>query len=164
MILNHNLKSKDWNNTFMGEKQLDRNCNIASMRVKNPHTSSMFFYRWLDFLRPFHKLTINETKVLAELLYHRYKLSGVITDNRVLDMVVLGRDIKKQILQDTGLGQNNYSVLLSSLKSKGVIVNNIINKKYIPDIKVDCKRYELILSFNIIEDEQEQPEVDKSTE
>ena len=47
--------------------------------------SCSFFRIWLEFLRPFHKLTERETDVMAAFLKHRFELSKVVSDQEVLD-------------------------------------------------------------------------------
>ena len=56
-----------------------------------------FFTYWFKFLQPFHNLTDRETDVAAALLEQRHRLSKVIRDDDILDKVVLGDDIKKQV-------------------------------------------------------------------
>lgn len=53
---------------------------IANINIKVKD----FFYRWLEFTKPFHKLNPNQSKILALLLYHHYKYSQEITNNKIL--------------------------------------------------------------------------------
>lgn len=127
------------------------NSNIARIKVDTPESNSSFFLYWLDFLRPFHKLTSVETKVLAGLLRERHLLSKVITDEKLLDRVVLGKDTRKKLVDSCAISANNLSVTLASLKTKGIIVDSRINKRYIPNLSQGSKQYEMILSFSINE-------------
>lgn len=125
------------------------NCNVASVRVENPNTSYMFFLYWLDFLRPFHKLTSVETKILAAILHERFILSKVVTDDKLLDRIVLNKDSRKKYIETCNINSNNLSVTISSLKDKGAIKDNRINMRYVPNIKQDCTHYEMVLNFVI---------------
>lgn len=134
------------------------NCNVASIRVQNPNTSYMFFLYWLDFLRPFHKLTSVETKILAAILHERFILSKVVTDDKLLDRIVLNKDSRKKYIETCNINSNNLSVTISSLKDKGVIIDNRINMRYVPNIKHDCTHYEMVLNFAI-----DKPPIDETT-
>lgn len=133
----------------MGNKvKSTANCNIANIKVDKPEISSSFFLYWLEFLKPFHKLTSVEVRILAGILQERFILSKVISDERVLDRVVLGRETRKKLVESCHISSNNLSVTIISLKNKGIIVDNRINKKYIPNLSPNSNRYEMILSFN----------------
>ena len=129
--------------------KITSNCNVASIRVENPNTSYDFFFYWLDFLRPFHKLTSVETKILAAILHERFILSKVVTDDKLLDRIILNKDSRKKYIETCHINSNNLSVTLSSLKEKGVIKDNRMNMRFVPNIKHDCTHYEMVLNFNI---------------
>jgi hypothetical protein len=56
-----------------------------------------FFRVWVEFLKPIHNLTNKEMDVLAAFLKKRYELGKVITDNDVLDNVLMSESTKRQI-------------------------------------------------------------------
>ena len=78
----------------------NKNINTTISRIPT-NIETNFFQYWVEFLRPFNKLTDRELGVLAELLKSRYELSKVITDEKVIDTVVLSMenraDVRKKI-------------------------------------------------------------------
>ena len=56
-----------------------------------------FFRMWLEFLRPFHKLTEREMDVLSVFLKERFDLSKVVSDQEILDKLTMGEDTKRKI-------------------------------------------------------------------
>ena len=65
--------------------------------IKIPTTLDDFFRYWFEFLKPFHQLTGREIDVATALVKQRYKLSKVITDNNILDKVVMSEDTRKLV-------------------------------------------------------------------
>ena len=65
-----------------------------------------FFRYWLEFLRPFHKLTDREIDVTTAFLQKRYNLSKVIKDAAIIYKVTLQRKgYGRQCYQRTNKGQ-----------------------------------------------------------
>lgn len=124
---------------------MSKNTNI----VRVTPTKSKFFRYWFEFLQPFHKLSTKEMDVIASFLNFRYELSKVIRDNDVLDKVVFSNDIKKKVREECNIQTPYFQVIMSNLRKSGVIQNNRINKKFIPNIEEDAKEFRLILHFDL---------------
>ncbi len=107
-----------------------------------------FFKLWLNFLKPFHKLTDRELDVFASFLKHRYNLSKVIQDAELLDQVTMGEDTKRKIREECNITQAHFQVIMTKLKKSKVIINNKINSKFIPHIN-DESNFQLLLSFTL---------------
>lgn len=108
-----------------------------------------FFKRWLDFLTPFHSLTNREKEVAACFIKHRYLLSRAITDNDVLDRVVMSEETKKKIRQECDITTSYFQVIMGKFKQVGFIVDNKLNPKLIPKgIKDGDNSFRLLLHFN----------------
>ena len=124
---------------------MSKNTNI----VRVTPTKSKFFRYWFEFLQPFHKLPPREMDVIACFLKHRYELSKVIRDDELLDKVVFSEDVKKKIREECNIKVQHFQVIMSKLKKSGVVKDNKINKKYIPNIEEDAKEFRLIFHFDL---------------
>ena len=107
-----------------------------------------FFRYWFEFLRPFHNLTSRELDVITALAKHRYELSKVITDDIILDKVVMSEDIRKQIREECNLSLPHFQVIMGKLRENKVIVDNKINPRFIPNIKEEDGNFKLLLFFD----------------
>lgn len=93
-----------------------------------------FFRVWVEFLKPVHKLTSREMDVLAGFLKKRYELSKVITDNDVLDKVLMSEETKLSVRQESGVSSKHFQVIMAKFRKNGVVVNNKIFLNLIPTI------------------------------
>lgn len=121
--------------------------------VKTP-LNREFFRHWLSFLTPIHKLTEKDADILASFLYKRHILSQSINDDDILDSVIMSTQIRKEIREEFDMSSAYFQVVLNKLRNKGIIVNNKIIKKFIPDVDLDTKNYKLILHFKIEDDQK----------
>lgn len=112
-------------------------------------TEGKFFRYWLDFLRPFHKLTDRETDVMASFLKQRYELSKVIKDQEVLNKYTMNEETKKKVREECGITQAHFQVIMTKLKKSKMIDNGRINPKFIPRVEEDAKNFQLLLSFDL---------------
>ncbi len=107
-----------------------------------------FFRYWIEFLQPFHHMKSREMDVAAALLKERYLLSKVISDDAVLDKITLSLDTKKKVMAEYNLTSSNFHVVLTKLRKANFIIDNRINKKFIPnDIKEGDSSYRLLFNF-----------------
>lgn len=93
-----------------------------------------FFRVWVEFLKPVHNLTNRGMDVLAAFLKKRYELSKVITDNDVLDSVLMNENTKKELRINLGITPKHFQVVMSKLRKNGVIKNNRIYLNLIPSM------------------------------
>ena len=108
-----------------------------------------FFNYWVEFIRPFNKLTDRELEVLAELLKKRYELSKVITDEKVIDSVLLSTESKSDIRNKLNLSPAHFNCIIKKFKDTNVIENyNRINAKLIPKISENAESFQFILFFD----------------
>lgn len=108
-----------------------------------------FFRIWLEFLRPFHKLTERETDVVAAFLKERYLLSKVVSDQEILNKLTMGEDTKKKVREACNISQAHFQVIMTKLKKNNVIDNGKINPRFIPRINEGDKSFQLLLSFEL---------------
>lgn len=108
-----------------------------------------FFKHWFRFLRPFHKLTDREIDVITSFAVQRYELSKKISDPDILDKYTMNSDTKRKVREDCGISLQNFQVIMSNLRKHGIIVENKINPRYIPNLDEDAKTFQLMLHFEI---------------
>ena len=119
---------------------------VANLNIKVKD----FFFKWVEFTKPFHKLNSRQGDVLALLLYRHFKLSHEITNNKILWKVVFDYDSKIWISEDLNIKLGASENLLSQLRKKKVIVDNQITPYFIPLISKKSKDFKLIFNFRLI--------------
>lgn len=118
--------------------------------IRIPTNIESFFECWFIFLSPLHKLTNRELEVAAEFLKKRYKLSkSIINNNDLLESTLMNEDTKREIREACNLSTTHFQVIMGKLRKAGIIVNNRINPKYIPNIKEDKGSMQLIILFDL---------------
>jgi len=125
---------------------IQKNSNIAKVHCA---LDIGFFYKWLSFTTPLHKLTKSERQVLASFLTKRFELAQVIRDENVLDNVLNSIDMRKDIREAIGLTTPQFNILISKMRRSGVMDGKKINKHYIPNIQKDTGQYRLTIIFDI---------------
>ena len=125
---------------------INKNSNIAKVHCA---LDIGFFYKWLSFTTPLHKLTKSERQLLASFLAKRHELSQIIRDENMLDNVLNSIDIRKEIRDEVGLTVPQFNILVSKLRRSGVMDGKKINKHYIPNIQKDTGQYRLTIIFDI---------------
>lgn len=125
----------------------NKNINTTISRIPT-NIETNFFQYWVEFLRPFNKLTDRELGVLAELLKSRYELSKVITDEKVIDTVVLSMENRADVRKKLKLSSAHFNSIIKKLRDTKVITNNRLNPKVIPRITADTKSFRFILYFD----------------
>lgn len=119
-----------------------------SVIVLNSPLNKKFFRMWLEFLKPFHKLTDRETDVLASFLKERYFLGKKINDPELLDKILMSEDTKKRVREDCNMSSTHFQVIMTKLKKSRLIENGKISPKFIPKIDNE-NNFQLLLSFNL---------------
>lgn len=122
---------------------------VANNVIRIPTSQKKFFRYWYEFLKPFHKLTDREIDVITAFTYERYLLSKVISDEDILDKVVMSEDSKKKIREEYKVTPAYFQVIMGKLRRNGLIVNNKINPRFIPNITEDNGSFKLMLLFDI---------------
>lgn len=111
-----------------------------------------FFRYWLKFLAPFHSLTEREMDVAAAFLKQRFELGKVITDDDVLDKIVMSEEIKRTVRESCNITTPHFQVIMGKLRKAKIIVDNRINPKFIPKgINEGDKAFQLLLYFDLNE-------------
>lgn len=110
--------------------------------------SADFFRWWCIFLKPFISLTSRETDVVAELLRQRHELSKSISDPAIVDTMLMAEETREKVIKACGITRQHFYVLMSGLRKNGIIVNNIINPRLVPNIRQDDSgMFQLLILF-----------------
>lgn len=117
--------------------------------VLKSNLNGKFFRMWLEFLRPFHKLTERETDVMAAFLKQRFELSKVVSDQEVLNKLTMSEDTKRKVREDCSISQAHFQVIMTKLKKSKMIENGKINSKFIPRVGQTSKGFQLLLAFDL---------------
>jgi len=128
---------------------IKKNSNIARLKA---NLDIDFFYKWLSFLTPLHKLTKTEMKVLASFLNKRFELLSVVSDEHLLNNLLKSAAIKKEVREAIDMDVGQFNIMVSKLKRSGILKNDIIENHYIPRIEKNAEQYRLILVFDINND------------
>lgn len=116
------------------------------IRLKLENTGELF-EKWLMFLRPFHSFSPKELEIAAAFLDRRHQYENSVTDRSLLDRIVFSEEVKKEIRTEKKMSVQHFQIVMSNLRKKGFIEDNIINPKYIPHFKQNDGVFELLLRF-----------------
>ena len=110
--------------------------------------STDFFKWWCVYLRPFISLTDREIDVLANLLKQRWQLSQHISDQGILDMMLLSEDTRQKIQKECNITAQHLCVVIGSLRKKEALNGNVINPRLIPNVRAtDDGCFQLLVLF-----------------
>lgn len=109
-----------------------------------------FFRIWIEFLTPLHNLTNREKDVVAAFIKARFELSKAVTDDTLLDKIVMSDDIKSKIKAECNVSDAFFQVILGKLRKTGAIIDGKINPKFIPkNLNHEDKAFQLLLYFDL---------------
>jgi len=123
----------------------------ANNVIRIPTSLKTSFFRiWIEFLAPLHNLPNRAKDLLAGLLKARFELSESVSDEALLDKLVLGGDTRRAVAKSIGMSEGACHVILNKLKKAGVITNGRINSKFIPkNLSKDDKAFQLLLYLDL---------------
>jgi len=125
---------------------ISKNSNIAKIPTK---FDLDFFILWLSFLKPFHKLANKEMHVLAAFLLKRHELSLLVKDEKILGDLIRSIDVRKAIRDSINMNVSQFNIACTKLKKIGALVDNVPDKRFVPNIEDGSKEYRLILIFDL---------------
>lgn len=123
-----------------------KNTNIAVFDSKIED----IFKHWLEFIRPVNHLSDKEIDIIAKFLYKKFELEQKINDEDILYTHLFSTAVRNEIMDELDMKADRFNNILSVLRKKEVIVNNRINKLFIPNIDHNAKQFMIIFKFNIV--------------
>jgi predicted DNA-binding protein (UPF0251 family) len=88
-----------------------------------------FFKQVVVLLNPFLKLRGKEQDVLAQLMYSNYKYREL--EENIRWKIIMDYDNKSEMQESIGISAASMYNYLSSLRKKGIIVDNKVHKNYL---------------------------------
>lgn len=107
-----------------------------------------FFKMWFMFLQPFHHLTEREMEVATSFVKQRYELSKVVSDNGILDRLVMSEDTKRKVRDECNITLPHFQVIMGKLRKNNIIVDGKLNPRYIPRVIEENGSFKLMLLFD----------------
>ena len=107
-----------------------------------------FFKMWFMFLQPFHHLTEREMEVATSFVKQRYELSKVVSDNTILDKLVMNEDTKKKVREECNITLPHFQVIMGKLRKNNIITDGKLNPRYIPRVVEENGSFKLMLLFD----------------
>lgn len=107
-----------------------------------------FFKMWFMFLQPFHHLTEREMEVATSFVKQRYELSKVVSDNDILDRLVMNEDTKRKVRKECNITLPHFQVIMGKLRKNNIIVDGKLNPRYIPRVIEENGSFKLMLLFD----------------
>ena len=97
-------------------------------------TEQSFFSAWVEFLAPFHKLTKREREVMARIIMQYFKLKENVQNEEILKEVMWSPSSRKDMRESLKMTPAHFQMVLGKLREAGVLVNDEINRRYIPHL------------------------------
>lgn len=107
-----------------------------------------FFKMWFMFLQPFHHLTEREMEVATSFVKQRYELSKVVSNNDILDRLVMSEDTKRKVREECNITLPHFQVIMGKLRKNNIIVDGKLNPRYIPRVIEENGSFKLMLLFD----------------
>ena len=107
-----------------------------------------FFKMWFMFLQPFHHLTEREMEVATSFVKQRYELSKVVSDNDILDKLVMSEDTKRRVREECNITLPHFQVIMGKLRKNNIIIDGKLNPRYIPRVVEESGLFKLMLLFD----------------
>lgn len=133
--------------------------------------SNRIYEHWLMFVNPIYNLSQKEIVFLACLLKRYNQISSSIDETQytspvhifesdqskktnishkeyLVNQILFSTDSRKEIKSELGIKNNYFDVLLNKLRKHNVIVDNVIDKKIVPNFDVKGKAFTLLVYFD----------------
>ena len=107
-----------------------------------------FFKMWFMFLQPFHHLTEREMEVATSFVKQRYELSKVVSDNDILDRLVMSEDTKRKVREECNITLPHFQVIMGKLRKNNIIIDGKLNPRYIPRVIDENGSFKCMLLFD----------------
>lgn len=116
--------------------------------VKIPVTTKSLFKSYLSLTKPINKLGPKEIDVLSLILYYNHIEKPNFKRDEDRWRKVFDYDTKMLIKEELEMKDYSLQNILSSLRRKKVVKNNVVMPYYIPDID-NSNTFKLVFQFNI---------------
>jgi DNA-binding MarR family transcriptional regulator len=122
-----------------------KHINVQTLKVDE----RQFFKVWLTLLQPFLKLRDQELKVLAVLLYYRHTIQTQVKSKTIVDELLFNTKTRKKIKEELNIESYSFNNILSALRKRGLITNNSLNSKIIPNVEDNFDNFKLVYNVEV---------------
>ena len=122
-----------------------KNGKIANIKT----TVKNLFFKWLDITKPFHRLTPQQQKVLALILYYNHIYKKEVKNDEIRWKLVFNYDTRMAIKEELGIKEGGFLNILTKLRKKNIIKDNKVISTYVPNVDLDSRVFKVIFNFNI---------------
>lgn len=106
---------------------------------------------YLQLTKPMHKLADKRIELLTEIIYmYTIEQQNFKRPEDAWTIVFNGVN-RAKLRQKMDMPKQVFENYLSEFRRKGIIVNNQVDPKYNPSIVPNCKSYELLFKFDIVD-------------
>lgn len=96
-------------------------------------------------------MTDYEMKIVEFFLKKRLELITIVSDDTVLNEILLSKKTRDELKKEFNINDNRLNVILSALRKKNILKDNVINKRIIPNFSFDEDSFKFIVVFNFNE-------------
>lgn len=94
-----------------------------------------FLRSWMEFLTPYHHLTVREKDVAARIIEQYFKFREATEDDETLKELLWTHTSRKDMRESLGLSQPYFQIVLARLKQAGFLkADGGIEERYIPRV------------------------------
>lgn len=110
-----------------------------------------FFMHWLVLTKPLHKLSNQKIKLIALLLYDYFEFKKEISNDDLAWKLTFDYDNRTKLKKELNIKSDQiFNNLLYSLRKDKVIIDNKLNKSFIPIFDLTkSNNFSLIYKFEI---------------
>lgn len=128
-----------------------KNGKIANINT----TIKNLFFKWLDITKPFHKLTDQQQKILGLLLYYNHIYKKEVSNDKLRWKLVFNYDTRMLIKEELSIKDSVFQNILTKLRKKNIIKDNVVLPTFIPDITLDSRVFKVVFNFKILPEDEE---------
>ncbi len=129
---------------------------VVKKVITIPSNLKKVFEEYLYLTKPLHGLRPLEIKLIAMFLYYNVQEMDNFKREEDRWAKLFSYEVKLQIRDELKLKDHTLQNLLSSLRKKGVIVDNKITPYYVPKVEASTTNFKLIYNFDISHEQEEQ--------
>ena len=116
-----------------------------------------FYYRYYELMNPYFKLAPLERRTLALIAKEYNSILGTTNNEKISWRLALDYDSRAKMREELGdISFNSFANILTSLRKKGILVNNKIPSAYL------LNESDTSLTFKFVIDESRQDDKEHS--
>jgi hypothetical protein len=118
---------------------------MGQKRITIPTNINKVFKQYLTVTRPLNNLTPKEIELLSHLLYLNHLESENFKSEEDKWLKIFSTKSRRQIVEALDINDYDFNNMMTALRKKKVIVNNQVEKYFIP--KITEEGFQLVYDF-----------------